>query len=72
MPMATEAETQRRREEYLRKAEVQQRRSGVPRFKTVAEMLKAWRDLFDSDEEMEELGRCVQKMREEERSCYRD
>jgi hypothetical protein len=72
MPMATEAEIQRRREEYLRKAEEQQRRRGVPRFKTLAEMLQAWRDLFDSEEEMEEFGRYVQRMREEERSRYRD
>jgi hypothetical protein len=57
----------------LRKAEEQQRRNGVPRFKTVAEMLQAWRDLFDSAEEMEEFGRYVQKkMGEEERSRYRD
>jgi hypothetical protein len=35
-------------------------------------MLQAWRDLFDSDEEMEEFGRYVQQMREEERAQYRD
>jgi hypothetical protein len=72
MPMATEAEIQKRREEYLRKAEEQQRRNGVPPFKNGAEMLKAWRDLFDSDEEMEEFGLYVQRMREEERARYRD
>jgi hypothetical protein len=27
-----------------------------PPFKNGAEMLQAWRDLFDSDEEMEEFG----------------
>jgi hypothetical protein len=67
MPMAN-AETQRRRKEYLQLAEELQRRNGVPRFKNGAEMLRAWRDLFDSDEEMEEFGRYVQRMREEERA----
>jgi hypothetical protein len=70
--METESEIQRRREEYLRLAEELQRRNGVPPFKSGAEMLQAWRDLFDSDEEMEEFGRYVQRMREEERACYRD
>jgi len=70
--MATEAEIRRRREEYLRAAEERQRRNGVPRFKNGAEMLQAWRDLFESDEEMEEFGRYVQQMREEERARYRD
>jgi hypothetical protein len=72
MPMATEAEIQKRREEYLRLADELQRRNGVPPFKNGAEMLQAWRDLFDSDEEMEEFGRYVQRMREEERARYRD
>jgi hypothetical protein len=72
MPMAGDAETKRRQEEYLQLAEELQRRNGVPRFKNGAEMLQAWRDLFDSDEEMEEFGRYVQQMREEERARYRD
>jgi hypothetical protein len=72
MPMAGDAETERRQEEYLQLAEELQRRNGVPRFKNGAEMLQAWRDLFDSDEEMEEFGRYVQQMREEERARYRD
>jgi hypothetical protein len=70
--MATESEIQRRREEYIRLAEELQRRNGVPPFKNGAEMLQAWRDLFDSDEEMEEFGRYVQRMRDEERARYRD
>lgn len=37
-----------------------------------AEALQAFRDLFDSDEEMEEFGRYLQQMREEERARYRD
>jgi hypothetical protein len=72
MLMATEAEIQRRREEYLELAEELQRRTGAPRFKNGAEMLQAWRDLFDSDEEMEEFGEFLQQMREEERARYRD
>jgi hypothetical protein len=41
-------------------------------FKNGAEMLQAFRDLFDSDEEMEEFGLFVRRMREEERARYRD
>jgi hypothetical protein len=53
-------------------AEELQRRNGVPRFKNGAEMLQAWRDLFDSDEEMEEFGEFLQQVREEDRARYRD
>ena len=38
------------------------------KFKNGAEALRAFRDLFDSDEEMEEFGRYIQQMREEERA----
>jgi hypothetical protein len=31
-------------------------------------MLQAWRDLFDSEEEMEEFGLYIQQMRGEERA----
>jgi hypothetical protein len=72
MPMATRSEIRRRQEAYLREAEEQQRRNGVPPFKNGAEMLQAWRDLFSTDEEMEEFGLYVQRMREEERARYRD
>jgi hypothetical protein len=41
-------------------------------FQNGAEALQAFRDLFDSDEEMEEFGDYLQKMREEERARYRD
>jgi hypothetical protein len=41
-------------------------------FRNGAEALQAFRDLFDSDEEMEEFGLYVQRMREEERARYRD
>jgi hypothetical protein len=40
--------------------------------KNGAEMLQARRDLFDSDEEMEEFGESLRQMREEERVRYRD
>ena len=41
-------------------------------FKNGAEALQAFRDLFDSGEEMEEFGDHLQQMREEERARYRD
>ncbi|HEY7606779.1 MAG TPA: hypothetical protein VHK02_13215 [Actinomycetota bacterium] len=69
--MATPAEVRKRQEEYLRLAEELQRRNGVPPFENGAEMLQAWRDLFDSDEELEEFGLYIQRMREEERARYR-
>ena len=70
--MATPAEIRKRQEEYLREAEELQRRNGVPPFKNGAEALQAFRDLFDSDEEMEEFGDYLQQMREDERARYRD
>jgi hypothetical protein len=72
MPMATAPEIRRRQEAYIQEAVEAQRRRGVPPFRNGAEMLQAWRDLFDSDEEMEEFGLYVQRMREEERARYRD
>jgi hypothetical protein len=70
--MATPPEMRKRQAEYLREAEELQRRNGVPPFETGAEALQAFRDLFDSDEEMEEFGDYLQQMREEERARYRD
>jgi hypothetical protein len=70
--MATPPETRKRQAEYLREAEELQRRNGVPPFKNGAEALQAFRDLFDSDEEMEEFGDYLQQLREEERARYRD
>jgi hypothetical protein len=72
MPMATRSEIRKRQEACLREAEEQQRRNGVRPFKNGAEMLEAWRGLFDSGEEMEEFGLYMQQMREEERARYRD
>jgi len=59
----------RQREESKRELEEIFARSG---FKNGAEALQAFRDLFDSDEEMEEFGDCIRQMREEERARYRD
>jgi hypothetical protein len=56
------AESQRQLDELFARSE----------FKNGAEALQAFRDLFDSDEEMEEFGDYLQQMREEERARYRD
>jgi hypothetical protein len=59
----------RQREESQRELDELFARSG---FRNGAEALQAFRDLFDSDEEMEEFGDYLQQMREEERARYRD
>ena len=59
----------RQREESRRELEEMFARSG---FRNGAEALQAFRDLFDSDEEMEEFGLYIQQMREKERARYRD
>jgi hypothetical protein len=59
----------RQRAESQRELDELFERSG---FKTGAEALQAFRELFDSDEEMEEFGDHLQQMREEERARYRD
>jgi hypothetical protein len=70
MPMElTEAQLQRRAE-YRRQLDEEFKRKN--KFKNGAEALQAFRDLFNSDEEMEEFGRYLQQMREEERARYRD
>jgi hypothetical protein len=70
MPMdLTEARLQRRAE-YRRQLQEEFKRKN--KFKNGAEALQAFRDLFDSDEEMEEFGRSLQRWREEERARYRD
>ena len=65
----TEAQLQRRAE-YRR--EVDELFKRKDKFKNGAEALQAFRDLFDSDEEMEEFGRYLQQEREKERARYRD
>jgi hypothetical protein len=59
----------RQREESQRELDELFARSG---FKNGAEALQAFRDLFDSDEEMEEFGDYLRQMRGEERARYRD
>jgi hypothetical protein len=59
----------RQRAESQRELDELFARSG---FKNGAEALQAFRDLFDSDEEMEEFGDYLQQMREDERARYRD
>ena len=68
----TERARLQRRAEYRRELDEQFERKKKTGFKNGAEMLQAWRDLFDSDEEMEEFGLYIQQMREEERARYRD
>ena len=65
----TEAQLQRRAE-YRR--EVDELFKRKDKYKNGAEALQAFRDLFDSDEEMEEFGRYLQEEREKERARYRD
>jgi hypothetical protein len=70
MPMElTEAQKQRRAE-FRR--EIDELFKTKDKDENGAEALQAFRDLFDSDEEMEEFGRYLQQMREEERARYRD
>lgn len=70
--MATPAEIRRRQEEYVQDAVEAQRRTGVPPFRDAVEALKAFRDLFDSDEEKMEFADLLERQREEERARYRD
>ena len=65
----TEAQLQRRAE-YRR--EVDELFKRKDKDKNGAEALQDFRDLFDSDEEMEEFGRYLQQEREKERARYRD
>jgi hypothetical protein len=72
MPMATPSEIRKRQEEYIQDAVEAQRRTGVPPFKNAAEALQAFRDLFDSDEEMIEFAELLERQREEVRARFRD
>jgi hypothetical protein len=65
----TEAQRQRRAE-YRR--EVDELFKRKDKDKNGAEALQDFRDLFDSDQEMEEFGRYLQQEREQERARYRD
>jgi flagellar motor protein MotB len=68
----TEAQLRRREENRRRLHEEVERKKQAGGFQNGAEALQAFRDLFDSDEEMEEFGRSLQQWREEERARYRD
>jgi hypothetical protein len=72
MPMELSEPQLRRRAEYRRWLDEEFERKKKTGFKNGAEMLQGFCDLFDSDEEMEEFGNVVQRMREEERARYRD
>ncbi len=61
---------ERQRAESQRKLDELFARKG--KYQNGAEALQAFRDLFDSDEEMEEFGRYLQQEREKERARYRD
>jgi hypothetical protein len=65
----TEARLQRRAE-YRR--EVDELFKRKDKDKNGAEALQDFRDLFDSDQEMEEFGLYLQQEREKERARYRD
>jgi hypothetical protein len=58
------------RAEYRRQLDEEFKRKN--KYRNGAEALQAFRDLFDSDEEMEEFGRYLQEEREKERARYRD
>jgi hypothetical protein len=59
-----------RQAEYRR--QVYEQAARKTKYKNAAEALQAFRDLFDSDEEMEEFGDYLRQMREEERARYRN
>jgi hypothetical protein len=61
----------RRRAQYRRELDEQFEEKKRTGFKNGAEALQAFRDLFDSDEEMEEFGLFIRTMREQERARYR-
>jgi hypothetical protein len=63
----------RRQAEYRRRLyEEVERKKRAGGFQNGAEALQAFRDLFDSDEEMEEFGDYLRQMREKQRARYRD
>jgi hypothetical protein len=70
MPMELTEGQKQRRAEYRR--EIDELFRTKDKEENGAEALRAFRDLFDSDEEIEEFGRYLQQMREEERARYRD
>jgi hypothetical protein len=67
----TESQLKRRAENRRQLDEEIERKKKAGGFQNGAETLQAFRDLFDSDEEMEEFGLSLQRWREEERARYR-
>jgi hypothetical protein len=63
MPMELSARDLERRAEYRRELDEQFVRKR--KYKNGAEALAALRDLFESEEELEEFGRYIRRMREE-------
>ena len=72
MPMEMSELDRKQRAEYRRELDEQFERKKRTGFKNGAEALQAFRDLFDSDEEMEDFGLDLQQLREEERARFRD
>jgi hypothetical protein len=72
MLMELSEKDQRDRAEYRRLVDEEFERRNRTGFKNGEEMLQAFRDLFDSDEEMDEFADLLERLREEERARYRD
>ncbi len=63
----------RERAEYRRQVlEEAERKKQGGGFRNGAEALQAFRDLFDSDEEMDDFADYLEQQREKERARYRD
>jgi hypothetical protein len=58
------------REEYRRKVDERMREKGDRLFRDGVEALKAFRDLFESDEDMDEFMAGIRRDREFERAKY--
>jgi hypothetical protein len=73
MPMRlSEKDLREQAEDRRRLYEEVERKKRAGGFQNGAEALQAFRDLFDSDEELEEFGEHLRQMRERERARYRD
>jgi hypothetical protein len=68
MPMELSERDLQLRAEYRRELDEQFERTKKTGFKNGAEALEALRDLFGSEQELEEFGRYIRRMREEERA----
>jgi hypothetical protein len=71
MPMDLSEKEERDRAEYRRLVDEEFERKKKTGFKDGAEMLKAFRDLFESDEEMDEFMAGIRRDREAECARYR-